>query len=251
MNKAVILVAGMGTRLRPLTDNEHKCMTKVCGTPIIEHTLRLLEKLKIDEVVLVVGYLKEQLKEQINKMNIGIPICYADNDIYNTTNTAYSLKLGLEKAGECDELFVIEGDVFFERKVFERLINSSGENATILERYNERLEGTFAEVDREGNVIDWRHKSDQDNGYVLVDKYKTVNLHKFSYQFVRTVLVPQINKYVAANGMNNPLEKVMRVIVTENNDAIKGEILNGEKWYEIDDLNDLKIAESIFGDDLI
>ena len=63
MRKAVILAAGMGTRLRPLTDSEHKCMTKVCGVPIIKQTLMNLAKNRFEEVVIVVGYLRDKLME--------------------------------------------------------------------------------------------------------------------------------------------------------------------------------------------
>jgi hypothetical protein len=115
-----------------------------------------------------------------------------------------------------------------------------------LEPYNERLEGTFAQLDQEGFVVDWRHKSDQEVGYRLEDKFKTVNLHKFSRAFVSELLMPEINKALQDGDMKKPMEKVMRAIVNEKMKLIKGEVLHGEKWYEIDDLNDLKIAERIF-----
>ena len=117
MRKAVILAAGMGTRLRPLTDSEHKCMTKVCGVPIIKQTLMNLAKNRFEEVVIVVGYLRDKLMEEIKEMDCCLKILFAENGIYDQTNTTYSLKLGLETVGEFEELFVIEGDVFFEDAV--------------------------------------------------------------------------------------------------------------------------------------
>ena len=247
MRKAVILAAGMGTRLRPLTDSEHKCMTKVCGVPIIKQTLMNLAKNRFEEVVIVVGYLRDKLMEEIKEMDCCLKILFAENGIYDQTNTTYSLKLGLETVGEFEELFVIEGDVFFEDAVMKRLIDSEAENATILEQYNEKLEGTFVELDQSGNIIDWRHKSDQEEGYELADKYKTVNLHKFSKNFVAEILIPTVSSCLAANGKNKPFEKVMRHIVNEHPNLIYGEVLHHEKWYEIDDIHDLETEEKLFG----
>lgn len=246
MKKAVILAAGMGTRLRPLTNSEHKCMTKVCGIPIIKQTLINLEKSEFDEVVIVVGYLRDKLMEEIKQIGCSLKISFAENTIYDQTNTAYSLKLGLETAVDFEELYVIEGDVFFEDAVLKRLIDSETENATILEHYNENLEGTFVELDSSGNVTDWRHKSDQEEGYELTDKYKTVNLHKFSRDFVTEILMPTISSYMIANGKDKPFEKVMKHIVNRHPDLIYGEVLHHEKWYEIDDIHDLEIAEALF-----
>ena len=158
---AIILAAGLGSRLMPLTKTDHKCMTKVCGTPIIYNALKNLENQKFDEAIIVVGYLREQLKNQITEFDLNMMITFAENNIYDQTNTIYSLKKGLEKVAEYDELYVIEGDVFFEKAVLDRLIYSDYENATILEPYNEKLDGTFVEVGIDGFVYDWRHKSDQ------------------------------------------------------------------------------------------
>lgn len=244
--KAIILAAGLGSRLKPLTEKEHKCMTKVCGTPIIYNTLKNLEKSGFSEVIIVVGYLREMLMKQISDFNISIKITFAENNLYDQTNTIFSLQRGLEKLTPCDEVYIIEGDVFFDNTVLARLINSDAENATILEPYNEKLEGSFAELS-EKYVCDWRHRSDQEESYVITDKFKTVNLHKFSYNFVIETLEKALSAKIESDGLKTPIEKAMRLIVNNSNKIIAGEVLNGEKWYEIDDVNDLKIAEDIFG----
>ena len=244
---AVILAAGMGTRLRPLTDSEHKCMTKVCGTPIILQTLSVLKKYQIEEAVIVVGYLRERLQQQIKEFGIDGKINFAINEIYEQTNTGYSLKKGMEKLDKYDELYVIEGDVFFEEKVLERLVYSLKENATILEPNNDMLDGTFVECNDSGYVVDWRHKSEQQEGYVLWDKFKTVNLHKFSREFAVELLWPKLEDCERPECRKLPIEKIMREIVTSQPKAIYGEVLRGEKWWEIDDVDDLKTAERLFG----
>lgn len=243
---AIILAAGMGTRLRPLTETDHKCMTKVCGTPIVLQALLTLQQCQFDEVIVVIGYLADRLMQQIQEFDLDIKITFVENAMFDQTNTIYSLWKGMERLGQYDELYIIEGDVFFERAVLERLIHSAGENATVLEPYNERLEGTFVELDSDGYVVDWRHKSEQPEGYSLCNKFKTVNIHKLSKKFVQDILQKEISENRMPTVMNKPIEKIMRRIVTAHPDIIYGEVLHGEKWWEIDDTDDLHIAETIF-----
>ena len=109
--EAIILVAGMGTRLRPLTDTNHKCLTEVNGVPILLNALKVLNNNKFSRVILVVGYLREQIKEVIGDAYQNMKIEYAVNSIYSKTNTSYSLELGLEKITGENEVYIFEGDV--------------------------------------------------------------------------------------------------------------------------------------------
>ncbi len=244
--KAIILVAGMGTRLKPLTLQNHKCLTEVNGIPILENALENLSAVGISEVILVVGYLKEQIRNRIGNHFANMSIVYAENDIYDQTNTVYSLKKGLNVLKDYDELLLLEGDVFFHKVILDDLISLDVTNVTVLEPYNDMLDGTFAELDQEGFVVDWTHKSMRSEDYVVSDKYKTVNIHKFSFTFVRDYLCPAIKVIEEERGIKQPFENVMQVIVKRSPDLIKGLVLNGQKWFEIDDQHDLEMAEKIF-----
>lgn len=244
--KAMILVAGMGTRLKPLTLQNHKCLTEVNGVPILENALKNLSAVGVSQVVLVVGYLKRQIMDRIGNNFVDMSIVYAENDIYDQTNTVYSLKKGLDVLGDYDELLLLEGDVFFHKVILDDLISLDAANATVLEPYNEMLDGTFAELNQKRFVVDWTHKSMRSEDYVVSDKYKTVNIHKFSYTFVRDYLCPAMKAIEEERGIKQPLENVMQVIVKRSPDLVKGLVLDGQKWFEIDDQHDLEIAERIF-----
>lgn len=244
--KAIILAAGMGTRLKPLTLENHKCLTEVNGIPILENALGILERNDFKEVVLVVGYLKEQIKQKTGGHFGRMLVTYVENDAYKNTNTSCSLKLGLDKIDLCDELVVLEGDVFFENQVLINLLNMAEENATVLEPYNSDLDGTFAELGSDHYVVDWTHKSQRPEHYTLEDKYKTVNIHKFGREFLRDVLRPNLLDSVETYEGKEPIENVMMRIVRANPKMVKGMVLRGEKWWEIDDVKDLHIAEALF-----
>lgn len=244
--KAMILVAGMGTRLKPLTLQNHKCLTEVNGVPILENALKNLNAVGVSQVILVVGYLKQQIMGRIGDHYADMSIVYAENDIYDQTNTVFSLKKGLDVLGDYDELLLLEGDVFFHKVILDDLILLDDPNATVLEPYNDILDGTFAEIDQKGFVIDWTHKSMRSENYTVFDKYKTVNIHKFSNAFISDYLTPTMNAIEEEGGIKQPLENVMQVIVNKNSDLVKGLVLDGQKWFEIDDQHDLEIAEKIF-----
>lgn len=243
---AIILVAGKGTRLKPLTLHTHKCLTKVNGKEILFNALDKLAGNGIRHVTLVVGYLGDTIRAEVGSDHKGMSISYVENDIFDITNTSYSLLLGLKDQGEYDELFVLEGDVFFSDEIFRRLTEDSHVNATLLEPYRPDLDGTFVELNDEGFVADWTHKSMREAGYEVESKYKTINLHKFSKEFVDKVLFPDVEEICREKEGKEPLENVMRKIVREDHDAVYGVLSGGMKWYEIDDIDDLHRAESIF-----
>lgn len=248
--KAVILAAGMGTRLKPLTLTTHKCMTRVNGVPILTRALECLRAADCREAALVVGYLADQIREEVGTSRAGLRLRYVENPVYAETNTSYSLQLGLEAAGDFDSLLVLEGDVFFEEALLRRLVRDPHDNATLLETYHPPLDGTFAERDEEsGYVRDWTHKSAREAGYTLEDKYKTINIHKFGRRFTEETLLPEARRVCEESAGREPLETVMRRIVRRDGRAVYGLASGGLKWAEIDDTRDLALAEALFATD--
>ena len=250
IKKAIILAAGMGTRLKPLTLSNHKCLTKVNGTPILFNTLENLRHVGVDETLLVVGYLSDAIKETVGENYNGMKISYAENPAYAQTNTSYSLLIGLQELNGYDSLLILEGDVFFEKSLMDRLLADSHDNATVLEGYRQDLDGSFVETDQEGYVIDWTHKSMREEGYTLEDKYKTVNIHRFKKAFVEMSLYPALECSCSDKQGKDPIENVMRSIVRNDHKAVYGVIAEGCRWYEIDDLGDLEKAETIFKEEM-
>jgi len=240
--KAIILVAGVGTRLKPFTNNIPKCLIKVNGKPIIINALEKLEKNNVKEAILVIGYLGNKIKEVIGNNFGNMKITYVENSIYDKTNTSYSLWLAIKDLHE--DLLILEGDVFFEEKLLNNFLNDERSNLTVVEKYNPSLDGSFVELGKDNIVLDWIHKKDRLKGFKIEDKYKTVNIHKFSEPFVREWLILFLRKHVDENEGKSPLEFVFRDIVRNQG---KIEAFNTKsKWFEIDDIQELKRAEEIF-----
>ena len=245
--QAVILAAGMGKRLGELTKNNTKCMVKINGISLINRLLEQLSKLSLNKIIIVIGYEGEKLKNYLGYSYKTIEIEYIENPIYNKTNNIYSLYLAKEKLLE-DDTILIESDLIFEDSIFTLLEQSSYPNVAVVAKYENWMDGTMVRIDNENNIINFIPKKAFRYEDIAL-YYKTVNIYKFSKEFARNQYIPFLEAYIHALGNNEYYEQVLRVITILDNCNLKALILNNEKWYEIDDIQDLDIAETIFSND--
>jgi len=123
--KAVILCAGVGGRLRPLTDDRPKCLVEVGGRTILESCLANLEAGGIDEIVLVTGY-KSELVERLALDKCRAQVTFVYNGEYARTNTAVSLNLALKRMNS--DFVLVNGDVLFDRGILDDLLRDPVRN---------------------------------------------------------------------------------------------------------------------------
>lgn len=242
--QAIILAAGMGKRLKELTANNTKCMVKVNGIPIIERLLFQLEKVDLSRIVIVVGYKASGLIDYIKTLDIHTPIYYVENPVYDKTNNIYSLSLAKEYMIQEDTL-LFESDIVFEDSVLNCIIEDPRDTLALVDKYEPWMDGTCLKIDAEDNIIDFISGKNFDFNNTM-DCYKTVNIYKFSKHFSKTYYLPFLSAYQTALGENEYYEQVLKVIAMLDEPIIKAKRINGLNWYEIDDLQDLDIAESIF-----
>ena len=246
--QAIILAAGMGKRLKQLTRNNTKCMVKVGGVPLINRTLRQLDSLDLSRIIIVTGYEGQKLRDHIASLDVKTPVCFIDNPIYDKTNNIYSLALASEYLVAEDTL-LLESDIIFEDSVIRCLVEDERESLALVAKYESWMDGTCVKLSENDDIeamIPGSQFSFRDAG----DYYKTVNLYKFSRSFSATHYVPFLEAYTKALGNNEYYEQVLKVIVMLDNPGIKAKRLDdSQKWYEIDDIQDLDIAESLFAED--
>lgn len=124
--KAIILAAGMGSRLGKYTEANTKAMVEVNGKKIIEYCLDILDEVNIHEVVIVVGYQKEKLMQFLGSRYKSIKIQYIENELYNQTNNIYSFWLARGQFD--DDIILLESDIIFEKKVIERILEDNNKD---------------------------------------------------------------------------------------------------------------------------
>lgn len=245
--QAIILAAGMGKRLKELTRNNTKCMIEVNGVSLIDRMLHQLEERHLSRIVIVVGYEGQKLIDYIGTLGIQTPIVYIDNRVYDRTNNIYSLALAKDYLCKEDTL-LFESDVIFEDSVLDILLEDPRETLALVDKYESWMDGTCVKLSEDDDIEEFipgkKFKFKDIHVY-----YKTVNIYKFSRHFSQTHYVPFLEAYQTALGENEYYEQVLRVITMLDEPEIKAKRLNGQKWYEIDDIQDLDIAESIFAPD--
>lgn len=245
--QAVILAAGMGKRLKELTKDRTKCMVEVNGVTLIDRMLRQIEAHKLSRIVIVVGYEGEKLIDYIETLNIRTPITYISNPIYDKTNNIYSLALAKDYLCS-DDTLLFESDIIVEDSVIDLLLDDKRETLALVDKYESWMDGTCVKLRDDDSIETFVSRKDfkfnETNEY-----FKTVNIYKFSRGFSQTHYVPFLDAYSKALGNNEYYEQVLRVITMLDEPAIRAKRLDGHLWYEIDDIQDLDIASSMFADD--
>ena len=243
--QAIILAAGMGKRLKDLTSEATKCMVKVNGVAMIDRMMGHLDKLGLSRVVVVVGYEGQKLMDYIDALGLKTPVVYVNNEIYNKTNNIYSLYLAKDYLLQEDTI-LLESDLVFEEAVLQKLINHPYPSLVLVDKFESWMDGTVVTLDEDDNIQAFVSKREFD--FKRIDEYyKTVNIYKFSKKFSELYYVPFLEIYCKAMGTNEYYEQVLKVLVTLDDPGIKAKRLDeNQRWYEIDDIQDLNIAESIF-----
>lgn len=250
--QAIILAAGMGKRLGELTKDNTKCMIEVNGVKLIDRMLSQLSGLNLKKVIIVVGYQADNLIRHIgNRYEGKLDIEFVLNPIYDKTNNIYSLALAKEQLQQ-DDTLLLESDLIFEDRMLKLLTENPYPNLALVAKYETWMDGTMVRIDSENNIVSFVPKKAfrySDVPYY----YKTCNIYKFSKEFSRNQYVPFLEAYSKCMGNNEYYEQVLRVITALDKSALRALPITDEKWYEIDDIQDRDIAETIFspGTDLL
>ena len=247
----------MGRRLGDYTKNNTKCMVPVNGVRLIDRLLGQLAKQHLNRVIIVVGFKGKELREHVEELRITnyelqpreseLKIEFAENPVYDKTNNIYSLAIVKDELQE-DDTLLIESDLIFSDNMIPMIVNAPYPNLALVAKYETWMDGTMVRLDDDQNIVNFISKDAFD--YNDVDSYyKTVNIYKLSKEFSQQKYVPFLDAYTKAVGNNEYYENVLRIISLLNNHDMKALPIGQEKWYEIDDKQDLDIAEALFADE--
>lgn len=236
----------MGKRLGELTKGNTKCMIEVGGETLISRLLRQLDRQHLSRIVMVIGYKAQELRDYLATLPTATPIEFIENTIYDKTNNIYSLYMAKDYLCAEDTL-LFESDIIMEDAVINKLVNHPYPNLALVDKFESWMDGTVVTLDSENRILRFIPNS-QFRYEEIPQYYKTVNVYKFSREFSANMYVPFLEAYCTALGRNEYYEQVLRVINMVDNSGMRALPLSGEQWYEIDDIQDLDIAESIFAD---
>lgn len=234
----------MGKRLGDLTKENTKCMIKVHGVTLIERMMNQLSLLKLNRIVIVIGYKGNKVRDLVGTECNGVPVLYVENPIYDKTNNIYSLFLA-KKFLEEDDSLLLESDLIFADEILTGLVANPCPNLAVVAKYQNWMDGTVVTLDDKQNILSFISQKAFDFCDIKT-YYKTVNMYKFSRSFSTNMYVPFLEAYCKALGNNEYYEQVLRVIARLDKSDLKALPLSTEKWYEIDDQQDLINAEVLF-----
>ncbi|MDR0799114.1 MAG: phosphocholine cytidylyltransferase family protein [Dysgonamonadaceae bacterium] len=132
--KAIILAAGMASRLRPLTDNRPKCLLEIGSRSLLQRTIDALIANQINDLVIVTGYLHTQIEDFVASHYPNLPVTWIHNEHYESTNNIYSLWLAHAAVHDTD-ILLLDSDILFDPQIISELLASPYSNALVFNRH--------------------------------------------------------------------------------------------------------------------
>lgn len=240
--QAIILAAGMGKRLKEKTAHNTKCMITVNGKRLIDRMLEQLDCRGLSRIILVAGYKGQNLMDHVSALSLQTPVHFVYNSDYSTTNNIHSLSLAGDWLQQEDTL-LLESDLIFEDGLLDLLLEDPRETLALVDRYQPWMDGTCVTIAEEDDTVLSFVSCHAESAAPL---YKTVNVYKFGRQFSAETYVPFLHAYQANHGNNAYYEQVLHSIVVAGNLQMQAVKLCGQRWYEIDDQQDLDTASALF-----
>ena len=244
---ALILAAGLGSRLGTNTKEQPKCLVPVAGIPMLQRMLDNLSKHGIRSVVIAVGYLAPQIQHFVAQHYPQLEVSFVENPNYSVTGSVFSLDLALQAVSTDHHLLLIEGDVVLEPELLRRTLTAASvapDAVTLLAAYEPALSGTFALIE-DGRVTAWAHESVRSNDFPLLSAHKTVNVTWVRKAAALTALRNAVKHTIAAKGPKAPLEYAMQSLVEQGMHIGAVSTLD-MRWFEVDTPEDLEIADRLF-----
>ena len=241
--KGLILSAGMGTRLQPLTRTQPKCMVRVAGRPMMEYQLDSLRNAGVKDCVIVVGYMAGSVRGYFGDNYRGLDLSYVENTVYDQTNNLYSLWLA--RAEFDDDILLLESDLVFDDRLVSQLVLMDEPNVAVVDRYQPTMDGTVILADR-GEAVSMVLKADQGPGFDYSRALKTVNIYRLSRESLAKTIVPEMESFLAKGQSGQYYEAVFSSLIASGRMEMAVMNTGINRWAEVDTLDDLRDAEKMF-----
>jgi len=237
---ALLLAAGTGSRLYPLTRNEPKCLTIVNGVSILERLISSLNQHGFKRLVVVTGHLENSIRDFLGNRVGDIEIDYIFSPLYKTTNNIYSLWMAREVINE--SFLLLESDLVFDESLLDAMLYP---DRIAVAKMQPWMNGTCVTINKSQQVKAFLAGNADSFGET---KYKTVNIYSISLTSWRRI-VKNLDRRISDGKVNDYYETVFAKMIAD--DSLSFEIVSfgGKPWYEIDTIKDLARAEKLFSSD--
>lgn len=243
--QAIILAAGRGRRMEPLSSVCHKALLKIGESTILGRAMDGLVKAGVAPITVVTGYRRDDITQFIADNYSEVPVRFVHNERYDVTNNIVSLALALESLTYEKDVILVECDLLFEPHVIADLIRHPGKNVALVDYYRTGMDGTVIAAE-DGYVSRVFPTTSQGIDFSYHDKLKTLNIYRFDKIFCQNTLRPILGAYADHVDPNCYYELVLSMLVNIPEHRISVQIVRESDWVEVDDPNDLTVARFSF-----
>lgn len=240
--KAVILAAGVASRLRPLTNHTPKCLLNVGSKNILELTIENLLANNISEIIIVTGYLENKIRDFINLRFPELNITFLYNEFYESTNNIYSLWLTRNDLNG-DDMLLMDSDIVFNRKIIEKLCSSEKKNCLALKRQELSDEEIKVRIDQKGRVLEISKEVN-----LAEAAGESVGIELFSKEVIPALFKVIERKVNIENNVNQFYEAAFQELINSSSHEIYIVDITEYFCMEIDTAEDLKLAGELYKD---
>ena len=234
---ALLLAAGVGSRLHPLTRNEPKCLTTVNGMSILERLIFNLNQHGFKRLVVVTGHMKNRIREFLGNQVGDIKIEYIYSPLYKTTNNIYSLWMAREVINE--PFLLLESDLIFDESLLDAMLYP---DRIAVAKVQPWMNGSCVTINKSQQVKAFLADNEDSFGEA---KYKTVNIYSISLTSWHCI-VKKLDQHISEGKVNDYYETVFAEMIADGSLSFKIVSFDGKPWYEIDTIEDLAKAAELF-----
>ncbi|MDQ6981671.1 MAG: phosphocholine cytidylyltransferase family protein [Mariprofundus sp.] len=237
---ALLLAAGTGSRLYPLTQNAPKCLTIVNGKSMLERMVSNLKQNGFKRLVVVTGHLENHIRDFLGNQAGDMQIEYVFSPRYNTTNNIYSLWMVRNLISE--PFLLLESDLVFDESLLGAMLYP---DRIAVAKMQPWMNGTCVTINQSQQVKAFLAGNADSFGEI---KYKTVNIYSISLNSWHE-MVKRLDEHISDGKVNDYYETIFAEMIADGSISFESVSFDGKPWYEIDTLEDLAKAEKLFSSD--
>ena len=234
---ALLLAAGTGTRLQPLTLDAPKCLTEVGGIPILGRLVNHLRAQGFKRLIVVLGHHADHIRNFLQQNATDIQVDYVFSPDYRTTNNMVSLWLARHLITE--PFMLVESDLVFETHMLDDMLQP---NRMAISRILPWMNGTTVEIQHDKRVKAFHMSREMCE---IEDRYKTVNIYSLSLNAWKKV-EERLSNHVSEGRLNEYYEATFAELVADGSLEFDAVLFDADHWYEIDTTLDLHEAEKLY-----
>ncbi len=240
ITNAIILAAGLGLRLNPITQDIPKCMIKINNVSIIERSISIIKKYGIEKIIIVLGFQSKKIIELLGHSFKLSDFVLIENQEYMSTNNIVSLWLARKYLQ--DGAYIIESDVIFDEEAFKKLSSNSDNSMWMVDKFIKGMDGCLLTADNAGRIISIQIVREELKEY-NENMYKSVGILKINSDCGK-LFSEFLDNEITNNNKNIYYDLVLSKYISSLNISICN--IEGYKWAEIDNIHDLNYAMNLF-----